>query len=92
MQRRADAPNGPGTLFVTGVYQEIDRPKRLVYSWAWEDQGHESRVEFELRAHAGGTEVTLIHEGFASFESMTGHSRGWTASLQQLAEVLGTAG
>ncbi len=88
MDRRDDAPNGPGTIFVTGIYQEIDRPNRLVYSWMWEEQNHESRVAFELTPHAGGTEVTLIHDGFANVESQRGHERGWTASLRQLAEIL----
>ncbi len=91
MEKRPDAPTGPGTLFVAGAYQEIDRPNRLVYSWMWEDQNHESRVTFELTARAGGTEVTLIHDGFANVESKQGHERGWTASLQQLAAVLQTS-
>ena len=89
MDRRADAPNGPGTLFVTGRYQQIERPTRLVYSWMWEDQQHESQVAFELKAHAGGTEVTLIHDGFASIESRQGHEQGWTVSLRQLGEMVG---
>lgn len=92
MNRRPDAPGGrPGTLFVTGTYQTVDRPNRLTYSWMWEDQGHESRVTYELKPHAGGTEVTLIHEGFANVETREGHSRGWTASLQQLAQLLESA-
>lgn len=90
MNKRADAPQQgrPGTLFVTGVYQQIDRPNRVAYSWMWEDQQHESRVAFELKPSAVGTEVTLIHEGLANVESMQGHNMGWTASLQQLAGLL----
>lgn len=89
MEKRPDAPHGPGTIYVTGVYQQIDRPRRLVYSWVWEDQQHESRVVYDLRPDAaGGTEVTLTHEGFATAESMQGHHRGWTVCLQQLAKVL----
>jgi uncharacterized protein YndB with AHSA1/START domain len=91
MVKRPDSPTGPGTLFVTGAYREIDRPNRLAYSWMWEDQGHESQVALELKPHAGGTEVTLIHEGFASTESQQGHERGWTGSMQQLAKLLETA-
>jgi uncharacterized protein YndB with AHSA1/START domain len=91
MVKCPDAPHGPGTLFVTGVYQEIDRPRRLVYSWMWEDQPHESRVTYDLKPHAGGTEVTLTHEGFATAESMQGHNRGWTACLQQLVAVVESA-
>ncbi len=92
MERRPDSPMGPGTLFVAGVYREIDRPNRLAYSWMWEDQKHESQVTYELKPHAGGTEITLIHEGFANVESRDGHNRGWTQSLQQLATLVGKVG
>lgn len=92
MDRRIEAPDGrPATLFVTGVYQQIDPPNRVAFSWMWEDEGQESRVAFELKPHAGGTEVTLTHDGFASVERKQGHGLGWTASLQQLAEVLQAA-
>lgn len=91
MDLRPDAPHAPGPLIVTGTYQTIDRPTRLVYSWVWEHEGHESKVTYELRPHAGGTEVTLIHEGLANAEVRQGHSRGWTACLQQLAQVIGAA-
>jgi hypothetical protein len=33
----------------------------------------------------GGTEVTLIHEKFASAEPMAGYQQGWTDSLSKLA-------
>lgn len=88
MQRRPDSPTGPGDLFVAGVYLQIDRPHRLAYSWSWDHQPHESRVAYELKPHAGGTEVTLTHEGFADANTRQSHSLGWTVSLQQLAEVL----
>ena len=88
MVRRADSPMGPGDLFVAGVYRQIDRPNRLVYSWSWDHQPHESQVTYDLKPHAGGTEVTLTHDGLASIESQQSHGRGWTASLQQLADIL----
>ena len=91
LDRRADSPNGPGTMFVTGVYREITRPSRLIYSWLWEDQGHESQVTYDLSPHAGGTQVTITHDGFASVESKLGHQRGWTVSMQQLAKLFGAA-
>ncbi len=92
MDRRADAPNGPGTIFVTGTYEEIDPPNRLAFSWMWEDKGHSSRVAIDLKPHAGGTEVTLTHEGLADVESQQGHGRGWPITLQQLAALLDAVG
>ena len=91
MNRRAQTDDRPRTLFVTGIYQQIDRPNRVAFSWMWEDQQHESHVAFELKPNAGGTEVTLIHQGFANLQTMQGHNNGWTASLQQLAALLETA-
>ena len=88
MHRRPDAPGGSEPLVVTGIYQEIDPPRRLVYSWTWEHEKQESRVAWQLHPHAGGTEVILVHDGFASVERMQSHQLGWTASMQQLAEVL----
>src|ERR1700722_20661965 len=46
-----------------GEYLEVVKPARLAMSWRWldgEDPG-ESLVEIDLRAVAGGTEMTLTH-------------------------------
>ena len=77
MRRRADSPRGPGDQVVTGVYREIDRPRRLVFTWQWEDEVHQSLVTFNLRPSGGGTEVTLVHENLPTPESRDGHNRGW---------------
>jgi uncharacterized protein YndB with AHSA1/START domain len=90
MYQRPDAPMGPAALIVTGTYQEIDPPRRLVYSWMWEHEKLESLVAWNLKPNAGGTEVVLVHDGFASAERMQSHERGWTASMQQLAGALET--
>ncbi len=88
MEKRTDSPTGPGTIFVTGIFREINPPNRVVYTWMWEEQQVQSEVTFELEAHGGGTQLTLTQVGFATTQSKLGHSRGWTGSLQQLAEIL----
>ena len=70
-----------------GIYQEIDRPGRLVYSWAWDehpDHGS-SLVTVEFRAVDGGTEVTMVHSGLPDEKSVTDHEGGWTSCLTRLA-------
>jgi len=41
-------------MTVSGVYRTIDAPKRLVFTWAWEDEkgerGHETEVTVEFAA------------------------------------------
>ncbi len=69
-----------------GIYQEIDRPGRLVYSWAWDehpDHGS-SLVTVEFRAVDGGTEVTMVHSGLPDEKSVTDHEGGWTSCLNRL--------
>lgn len=55
---------------VAGEYQEVDRPRRLVYTWCWEDDelhpGHVSVVTVEFLADGEGTSVVLEHSRLAS--------------------------
>ena len=75
-----------GTHNARGVYQVIDRPMRLVYSWAWDEhpvQG-ESLITVEFRAVDGGTEVAMVHSGLPTDESAAEHEHGWTSCLNRL--------
>ena len=82
-------PGAPETAVATGVYREILPPERLSFSWKnnWEP-AEETLVTGLLKEVPGGTEVTLIHERFASTESMSGHERGWLGSVAKLATYL----
>jgi uncharacterized protein YndB with AHSA1/START domain len=80
------------TYAVGGVYREVDRPHRLVYTWCWEGTdgphpGHVSLVTVELHADPehGGTTVVLEHSELASEESRAGHESGWIGALDNLA-------
>ena len=70
-----------------GEYIEIARPERLAMSWRWlggvEDPG-ESLVEFDLRAIAEGTELTVTHSRLNDDESRRSHGEGWNGSLDKL--------
>ena len=78
-----------GTVPHHGVYQVIDRPRRLVFTWNSPFAGeHGSLVTVEFVARPGGTEVVLTHEKLPS-ESMVGpHREGWTAVLDNLDKQL----
>jgi uncharacterized protein YndB with AHSA1/START domain len=85
---RMQAPDGPAHT-VMGVYQEIDPPKRLVYSWNWEENeahaGGETQVTIEFEEKGQETEVTLTHSGFGAEEPRDSHEGGWTQILARMA-------
>ena len=80
---------------VGGEYLEVDPPRRLVYTWAWESHGAENdaatlvTVEFS-EVSPGETAVTLTHTGFADGERRDLHREGWELCIANLAtRVLG---
>lgn len=76
-----------GNYNATGVYREIDRPNRLVYTWSWEEKEHdvgETLVTVEFNGVGGSTEVVLLHELFPSAEAKTSHEEGWGSCLNRL--------
>ena len=80
-----------GEFFVSGKYLEISPPSRLVFTWAWRNdgvRGHETTVTVEFTESGGGTEVTLTQTQFESNESRDLHNEGWDSSLDCLAEYL----
>jgi uncharacterized protein YndB with AHSA1/START domain len=84
-------PDG-GDHVVSGVYHEISRPDRLVFSWGWETdgvRGHETVVTIELKALDARTELTLTQREFETKESCELHGSGWTSSFVCLGTYLG---
>ena len=68
-----------------GTYREIDEPRRLVYTWDWEEEENrmgETIVTVELTARGAATDVVLVHEGFPVEEARAGHEQGWNLCLE----------
>lgn len=74
-----------------GKYREIDRPRRLVFTWGIAgDSEDESLVIIEIVPQETGAELTLTHEmdvKWADYASRT--EAGWTKMLEALAVTLG---
>jgi uncharacterized protein YndB with AHSA1/START domain len=75
---------------VTGVYRTIDPPKRLVYTWRWEDKpsAGESTVTVEFNERGRSTEVVLRHEGLPNEKEIADHEHGWNGCLEKLEKVV----
>ena len=75
---------------VRGVYREVEPPRRLVYTWAWEGDPQEtdSVVTVEFNERDGATEVVVRHEGLPTKDSRDQHEQGWSGCIAKLEEVL----
>jgi uncharacterized protein YndB with AHSA1/START domain len=81
LRMRTDAGD---VLVVGGEYREIDRPRRLVYTWCWEGTGQVSLVTVEFHADGDGTTVVLEHGGLATQQERERHAAGWRGTFDNL--------
>jgi len=74
---------------VSGVFEAIDRPHRLVFSWGWNgDPSRQSRITLEFTARGPRTELVLRQEGLGTVSNRDDHGKGWTSALNKLARHL----
>ena len=68
-----------------GVFREIDRPRKLVFTWSSSaTNGQDTLVTVEIKPLGEGSELTLTHEGFADEAMAALHNGGWTACFEKL--------
>ena len=80
--------NGSDEMPHGGIYQVIDRPNRLVFSWESPFSVEGSTVTLDFKPAGSGTHIMLTHVRFPSEESRDNHQGGWTAILTRLDQVL----
>jgi uncharacterized protein YndB with AHSA1/START domain len=77
---------------VSGVYRVIDKPRRLVFTWAWDQddgsRGHETEVTVTFEATPGGTRLKLLQQTFQDRGARDNHGKGWSSSFDCLARVV----
>jgi uncharacterized protein YndB with AHSA1/START domain len=92
-RRRMRSPEGSEHIS-RGVYREIVRPERLVFTFCWEQggapgHGPETVVTLTFADLGDGrTEFVLRQEGFATVAGRDDHQRGWSGALDRLADHL----
>lgn len=83
------SPETGADLWQGGVYTEIEAPRRLAFTFKW-DESHEdgppvdTLVTVELTATGDRTVMDFTHEGLKSEQSLTGHRHGWTSTADRL--------
>jgi glutathione S-transferase len=70
---------------VSGVYREIDPPRKVVYTWS-HDGDHvvkDSLITLEFLERGDSTEVVLTH-AIANDKERESHTKGWMSILEKL--------
>lgn len=76
---------GARPFTICGVYQQVDRPRLLAFTWlpSWQDDPIETLVRLDFAERDGVTTVRLTHSGLVSESSRVQH-RGWPDILAWL--------
>jgi uncharacterized protein YndB with AHSA1/START domain len=78
--------------WLRGVYREIAPPKRLVFTYAWENEKgeprHETLVTLTFEPQGGKTKLTLHQAVFETVTARDAHQGGWTSNFDRLAEYV----
>jgi len=74
-------------IYAVGTFLEVDRPRRLRFTWAWEglpmETGH-SLVTIDFFAMGVATDLVITHERNPSEEVASFHQFGWTMSVDRM--------
>lgn len=87
---RYELRNPDGSRHVVGgEFRVLDRPRKLVFTWAWEARPEEgeTQVSVVLSPEGKGTKLVLLHENFLNGEVRDQHRQGWTGCLERLAKT-----
>jgi uncharacterized protein YndB with AHSA1/START domain len=81
-----------GEISVSGQYEEIKPPEKLIYTWRWAGSAEltdaTSLVTVEFVAAGSATEIRLTHEQLPTLESRDSHGQGWNGALDKLAKYV----
>ena len=79
------APHGGG-----GVYTEVDRPRRLAFTWIWDNdqEARETLIEIDFEESGGETTVRFTHSGLRDLEQVRDHEDGWSRAFANLERTL----
>jgi uncharacterized protein YndB with AHSA1/START domain len=75
-----------------GRYTEVDRPRRLAFTWTWDGDSRETLIEIDFEQVEAGTAVHFTHSSLRDLESVRSHEYGWNECFANLARALGSAG
>jgi uncharacterized protein YndB with AHSA1/START domain len=81
-------------LWQGGVFREVEAPGRIVFTFAWEEDGErglETLVTVTFTEENGKTKMSFQQTPFRSAGERDGHQGGWTSTFDRLVEYLAAA-
>ena len=88
------AYRSPGGIImhVNGVFQAIEPPSALTFSWNIEPPdehaGIRSEVHVTIRASGSGSEISIDHRKLALAGAPHRHAEGWSGAIDQLQRLV----
>jgi uncharacterized protein YndB with AHSA1/START domain len=73
----------------SGRYTEIEPPKRLAFTWLWDDDTRRTLIEIDFEEAAGVTTVRFTHSNLWNEEMVRSHEGGWSRCFDNLERTLG---
>ena len=76
---------------VTGVFRELVPNRRVVLTWAWEQEGkrgHETEIRVDLEPKGDGTLMRFEQSVFADTDQRDKHNQGWTSTFNRLDTIV----
>lgn len=72
-----------------GEYVSIERPRRLVMSWTFDDEpSNEQLIELSFSESEGTTTVVMVNSGISTDGRRDRQDEGWRGCLERLDELL----
>lgn len=76
-------------VWITGQFEVIEPPSRLVYTWRLETQeSAPERVTVRFEERGELTEVIVLHERISDDAARRGHQQGWDGCLDGLEQYV----
>ncbi len=71
-----------------GLYTEVDRPRRLAFTWTWDHETRKTLIQIDFHEVAGGTTVSFSHSNLLDAATVVSHRGGWNGVFDHLGEYL----
>lgn len=84
------SPDGQ-EYWMRGIYREIVKPERIVFTFSWEEEGERGRenlVTVTFAEQDGKTRMTFRQAFFESISERDSHNEGWSECFDRLAQFL----
>jgi uncharacterized protein YndB with AHSA1/START domain len=75
-----------------GRYTEIEPPRRLAFTWLWDDRTERQLIEIDFEDRDGATLVRFTHRALWDEEAVRAHQDGWSKAFDNLERVLAPPG